>query len=141
MVKSCRHGKVWACILGKVRSPTYCKTVNVGQQLSLTKLTMPVESLNLVSVPQFCSIPLFLFYPSLHFFPLLFCPLMSSSPFPLPFFLFSFSYSFPIPFLSFSSSCFLFFFPFLLLFFLSFLKSLLYYRICTSKEIVKLKIC
>ena len=28
----------------------YCKTGNVGQQLSLTKLTMPVESLNFVSV-------------------------------------------------------------------------------------------
>ena len=26
----------------------YCKTGNVGQQLSLTKLTMPVESLNFV---------------------------------------------------------------------------------------------
>ena len=82
---------------------------------------------------QFFSITLFLFFPSffplLHFFPLLFSPpLMPSSPFPLPFFLFSFSYSFPIPFVSFSSSCFLFS-PFLLLFFLSFLKSILCYRI------------
>ena len=32
----------------------YCKTGTVGQQLSLTKLAMPVESLNFVFVNQ-CS--------------------------------------------------------------------------------------
>ena len=72
--------------------------------------------------PNFFPITLFLFFPSffpsLRFSPPFFCVLLS--PFPLPSFLFSFSYSFPIPFLSFSSSCFLFFLPYLMLFFLSF---------------------
>ena len=58
--------------------------------------------------------PITLFF---SFFPSCFCPpLISSSPFPLPSFLHSCSYSLSIPFLSFSSSCFLFFFTFLLLF-------------------------